>query len=413
MRLPGAGRRLCPKEPIPREIRVLIASAFVIAIGFGLITPVLPQFAQSFGVGATAASIVVSTFALFRLLFAPGSGRLITSWGERPVYLVGLVLVAVSTGATAFAGSYWQLVVFRGLGGIGSTLFTVSATALIVRLAPPGIRGRVASAYGSAFLLGGIAGPAVGGALAGFGLRVPFLIYAAALLVAAALVAVLIRPEALRPPPDAPVLPPLGVREAWQDSAFRAACLSGFANGWTNYGVRSAILPLLAVAVVGAPWGAGLALATFAGGIAVGLNMAGRGSDLRGRRPYIIGGLVISGVLSAVTGLAGSLPVLVALCLVGGVGAGALAPAQQAAVADMVGRERGGGPTLAAFQMCQDAGTIIGPVLAGLLVDNSGYPLAFASTGAVALLAVLPWLRARETAPRRTDTDAPEQAVAP
>ena len=48
-------------DAIPREIWVLIASAFVIAVGFGLITPVLPQFAQSFGVGATASSIVVST----------------------------------------------------------------------------------------------------------------------------------------------------------------------------------------------------------------------------------------------------------------------------------------------------------------------------------------------------------------
>ena len=58
------------KVRIPREIWVLIASAFVIALGFGLITPVLPQFAQSFGVGATASSIVVSAFAFFRLVFA-------------------------------------------------------------------------------------------------------------------------------------------------------------------------------------------------------------------------------------------------------------------------------------------------------------------------------------------------------
>lgn len=60
------------RQRIPREIWVLIASAFVIAVGFGLITPVLPQFAQSFGVGATASSIVVSVFAFFRLVFAPG-----------------------------------------------------------------------------------------------------------------------------------------------------------------------------------------------------------------------------------------------------------------------------------------------------------------------------------------------------
>ena len=119
----------------------------------------LPQFAQSFGVGATASSIVVSAFAFFRLVFAPVGGRLIARMGERPIYLAGLVIVAVSTGATAFAQTYWQLLVFRGVGGIGSVMFTVSAVALMVRLAPPTIRARVSSVYASAFLFGGILGP--------------------------------------------------------------------------------------------------------------------------------------------------------------------------------------------------------------------------------------------------------------
>lgn len=95
---------------------------------------------------------------LFRLIFAPAGGRLIARLGERPVYLSGLVIVAVSTGATAFAQDYWQLLVFRGLGGIGSTMFTVSAVALLVRLAPVSIRARVSSVYATAFLLGGVGG---------------------------------------------------------------------------------------------------------------------------------------------------------------------------------------------------------------------------------------------------------------
>ena len=161
------------KPRIPREIWVLIAAAFVIAIGFGLITPVLPSFARSFDVGVTASSIIVSAFAFFRLIFAPAGGRLIAKFGERPIYITGLLIVAISTGATAFAQSYWQVLLFRSLGGIGSTMFTVSAVALIVRLAPPTIRGRVSSAYGSAFLLGGIGGPVLGGLLGNLGLRIP------------------------------------------------------------------------------------------------------------------------------------------------------------------------------------------------------------------------------------------------
>ncbi len=116
------------RPAVPAEIKVLVAAAFVIAVGFGLITPVLPQFAQSFDVGVTAASVIVSAFAFFRLLFAPAGGALVTRLGERPIYIIGLIIVALSTGASAFAQSYWQLLVFRSLGGIGSTMFTVSAT---------------------------------------------------------------------------------------------------------------------------------------------------------------------------------------------------------------------------------------------------------------------------------------------
>ncbi|KGN37919.1 MFS transporter [Knoellia subterranea] len=392
---------------IPREIWVLVASAFVIALGFGLITPVLPQFAQSFGVGATASAIVVSVFAFFRLVFAPAGGSLIVRLGERPIYLAGLLIVAASTAATAFAQNYWQLLVFRGLGGIGSVMFTVSATALIVRLAPPAIRGRVASAYGSAFLIGGIGGPAVGGALGGLGLRVPFLAYAGALVLAAALVATFISSQALRPAPDAPVLPVMTAREGLQDNAYRAGLVSAFANGWANFGVRNAIIPLFVAANIGKePWLAGAVLAIYAGGNAVGMNVAGRLSDRVGRRPFIVGGLVVAGVATIATGFATSFPVLVVLSIIAGLGSGALNPAQQAAIADIVGRDRNGGPALAAFQMSSDAGAIIGPVLAGALVDSGSFALAFGVTGVLSLLATIPWSRARETLPRHLDHDA-------
>ena len=386
------------KVRIPREIWVLIASAFVIALGFGLITPVLPQFAQSFGVGATASSIVVSAFAFFRLVFAPGGGRLIARLGERPVYLMGLVIVAISTGATAFAQTYWQLLLFRGVGGIGSVMFTVSAVALMVRLSPPTIRARVSSAYASAFLIGGIGGPVVGGLLGNLGLRVPFIVYAITLLIAASVVAVFLGGKSLRPDEAAAALPAMTFREGWGDSAYRAAVASGFANGWANFGVRNAILPLFAAVVIGKqPWVAGMALAVFAAGNAVGLTVSGRLSDRIGRKPFIVSGLVVSGLATAVTGFSTNLPTLVVLSVVAGLGSGALNPAQQASLADIVGRERNGGPALAAFQMSADTGAIIGPIVAGLLVDIGSYSLAFGVTGAITLLAAIPWLRARET----------------
>lgn len=385
------------RPPVPVEIKVLVAAAFVIAVGFGLITPVLPQFAQSFDVGVTAASVIVSAFAFFRLLFAPAGGSLVARLGERPVYIVGLVIVALSTGASAFAQTYWQLLIFRSLGGIGSTMFTVSAMALLVRLAPPSIRGRVSSMYGSAFLIGGVIGPVIGGALGELGMRVPFVVYGVALLIAAALVAIMLRGTPLRADPLQGALPPMTVREALGDSAYRAAMVSAFANGWTNFGVRVAILPLFAVAVVGETWAAAVALAVGAAATALTLQFSGRVADTLGRRRPILVGLGLSAVGMGAMGLSGDLVPILVLTTVLAVGAGLLNPAQQATVADVVGNGRSGGKVLAAFQMCQDAGGIGGPVVIGAVADLWGWQWAFALSGLVSALAILPWLRARET----------------
>ncbi|MGB3829506.1 MAG: MFS transporter [Ornithinimicrobium sp.] len=385
------------KTPIPGEIRVLVAAAFVIAIGFGLVAPVLPAYARSFDVGVAAASVVVSAFAFFRLVFAPAGGALVSRLGERPIYLSGLLIVAISSLATAFAQSYWQLLLFRGLGGIGSTMFTVSAMALLVRLAPPTIRGRVSSAYASAFLIGGMVGPVAGGALASLGLRVPFIVYAVALVIAAATVALRLSGASLRPDPGKAVGPPMLLREALGQSAYRATLASGFANGWSNFGVRVAILPQFAVAVHDETWVAGVALAVAAVGTAATLQVAGRLADQVGRRPLVIAGLVITALGLGLIGLSGDLLVLLILSAVSGLGAGLVNPGQQATVADLIGSERSGGSVLATFQMAQDSGAIIGPILIGLVADAVGFGWAFALTGLISALAVGPWLVARET----------------
>lgn len=394
-----------PRPPIPRDVRVLIAAAFVIAIGFGLVAPVLPQYAASFDVGVAAASVIVSAFAFMRLVFAPAGGSLVTRLGERPVYLAGLLIVALSTGACALAQGYWQLLLFRGLSGVGSTMFTVSAMALIVRLSPPSIRGRVSSAYAGAFLIGGIAGPILGSLTAGWGYRVPFVIYAVALVVAAGVVATFLRGAALRPPPGSVVPPALTVTEALRDSAYRAALVAGFANGWANFGVRIALVPLFAATTPAlGPTLAGLALTVFAVGNAIALQFSGRLVDARGRRPLIIVGLLVSAAGTATFGLAHDPWVFLGLSLVAGAGAGIVNPAQQASVADVVGQDRSGGKVLATYQMASDGGAILGPVIAGRVADVIGFPAAFALTAVVLTIGALAWLPARETAPT---VDAP------
>lgn len=390
------------RDALPVEVWVLVGAALVIAIGFGIIAPVLPAYATSFDVGVTAATIVVSAFALFRLLFAPVSGTLVSRWGERPTYLVGIGIVAISSFATAFAGSYWQLLVYRALGGIGSTMFTVSAMGLLVRVSPPNLRGRVSSLYATAFLVGGVLGPVLGGLLVGFSLRMPFLVYAGALVVALGLVWVLLPKATSGAAAQQNGKPPMDLTAAFQDSAYRAALSTAFANGWTNFGVRVAIVPLMFAALFtdGARL-AGVVMAVFALGNALAVGFGGRFADLRGRRPMVLIGVSVSGVATAVFGFSDQFWVLGTLSLVAGIGVGLFGPAQQASVADVIGNDRSGGLVLSTFQMVQDLGAISGPVIAGLIAELLGFNWAFAISGALVVLSGVLWVPARETRPTR------------
>ncbi len=404
-RTPGDGPDdPAPPAALPWEVWALLAGSFLVALGYGIVAPALPVFASSFGVGVTAASAVVSALPVMRLVFAPVSGRLVARVGERTMYLAGLLVVAASTGACALATSYTQLLVFRGLGGIGSTMFTVSAFSLLFRLAPEGRRGQASGLFTGAFLLGGVTGPAFGGALVAVDLRAPFVVYAVALVVATIVVgALLARSRQVGVRRDGPEETPLTLGDALRLPVYRASLVSALATGWAVQGVRIALVPLfVAVALGREPLWAGIALTVFAVGDGLVLLTTSGLSDRRGRRPVIVAGLGLvalgtaSLALATLPGVAG-LVVLLGASAVAGAGAGLLQPAQGAAVADLVGSRRSGGPALSGFQMAADVGAIIGPIAAGALAESASFGVAFGLSAAIAVGALLVWVRMPET----------------
>ena len=397
----------------PKEIWVLVVAAFIIAAGFGLVSPIIPQFARSFEVSTTAASAVVSVFAATRLMFAPVSGKLIDLIGSRWVYIIGLLTVAVTTGAVAFAQEYWHILAFRAIGGIGSTMFTVSAAGLIVRIAPPSIRGRAASTYATAFLLGSVIGPVLGSTLAVLGTRPPFLIYGLSLVLASAVVWRLLRPEVISDLEGHDTVAPMSTTEALRNPAYRSALVSGFANGWVNFGVRISTVPLFAAVVFSQGSSvAGMLLAAFAVGNALCLQVSGRLADSIGRKPLIVAGLIVNALFTSALGWTETLWVMLAASVIAGVGGGLLGPAQQATIADVIGNKRAGGKVLATFQMAQDLGGIAGPIAIGMLVDAHGYRIAFAACGLIGLVAAAVWLvHGKETrGEANAANEAPEKA---
>ncbi len=401
------------KEKLPREVWLLIAANVVVALGYGVVAPVLPQYARHFGVSISAATFVITAFALMRLIAAPPAGLLVQRLGERRVYISGLLIVALSTGACAFAQTYWQLLLFRSLGGLGSAMFTVSSLGLMIRISPADARGRVAGLFSSGFLVGSVAGPVLGSLTAGLGLAAPFVIYGAALLVAAAVVFVSLRNSEVAVP-QASTEPTVSVRTVLRHRAYRAALFSNFATGWAAFGLRIALVPLFVVEGLGYGAGfAGLALATFAiGNISV-VIPSGYLSDRVGRRKLLLVGLTVSAAATVLVGFTTSLPIFLAAAYVTGAATGVFVAPQQAAVADIVGSKARGGTAVATFQMMADLGSIVGSVAVGQVAEHASYAAAFLVSGGILLLAALGWLFAPETRGLPPAQPTPVRAIGP
>ena len=355
-----------------------------------MIIPAIPLFAKTFQVNNAQIGAILSAFALARFAMGLPAGKLIDIFGERRVQTTGLVLVAVSSFASGLATTYWQLLIFRALGGIGSVMFSVSASSLLMRSVDDNIRGRAQSTYNGGFLIGAIAGPAFGGILSVISLRVPFFVYAFTLLCAAFVTSFFLSEKRLgksikniQDPEDRILL-----RDALKSYPFLAAMLISFLANWVLFGMRNTILPLFADEELGASnstIGLGFTVAAIVQGVA--LIYVGKISDFRGRKFALMLGsfAMLTGIATIIVSTHWWYYIL-AMVLFGiggafeGVGASAL-------IGDLFGGK--GGRVIALFQMAGDLGNIISPVLLGWLVDAHSYRPAFIATAAVFSLTLL------------------------
>ena len=371
----------------------------MIALGYGVISPALPSFARSFGVSIKAVTFLVTVFSLSRLCFAPISGQLVQRLGERRIYIGGMLIVAVSTAACAFSQAYWQLLVFRVISGIGSTMFYVSALGLMIHISPPDARGRVAGLFITSFMVGAVGGPAVGALAAGWGLTAPFIVYGVALLGVAAVLFYSLRNSTLAAP-GPPTRSKVTMREALRFRAYWSSLGANFATGWSAFGLRVALVPLFITDVMGRGVGIiGIALAAFAGGNALAMIPSGYLSDRMGRRTLMIVGLALSGVATVFLGAASSLSAFLVAAIVVGAVTGIYMSPMQAAVADILGSEARAGSPVAAVQMMSDLGAIVGSMTLGWVAERLSYGWGFTISGIVLLIAAVGWVAAPETRP--------------
>jgi DHA1 family tetracycline resistance protein-like MFS transporter len=172
------GTRHGSLHALPPGFGVIWTTVAVDLVGFGIVMPILPQYAERFGVSATVIGLLLSSFSLAQLVGAPILGRLSDRVGRKPVILVSLFGTAVGSLLTGAAGNVWVLFAGRLLDGASGASVSV-AQAAVADLAPPERRARLMGLLGAAFGVGFVAGPALGALAALGGAHVPFFVAAA------------------------------------------------------------------------------------------------------------------------------------------------------------------------------------------------------------------------------------------
>lgn len=141
-------------------------SILVDLIGFGIILPLLPFYASSYGASPFWIALLASIFSIAQFLTAPILGGLSDRWGRRPVFLACTLVSATAYLALAYADSLLMIFLARTVSGIGAGKVGV-AQAIIADATPPEQRAKSMGVLGAAFGLGMILGPALGGLLTG------------------------------------------------------------------------------------------------------------------------------------------------------------------------------------------------------------------------------------------------------
>jgi multidrug resistance protein len=172
---------------------IIFITVFIDLLGFGIIIPLLPFYAESFGANAFAIGLLGTSFSLMQFTFSPVWGRWSDQIGRKPIILVGLLGSCLSYVTMALAGSLVLLFVARIIGGIaGANIPT--AQAYIADITTPENRARGMGLMGAAFGLGFIFGPAIGGLLSRVSPETPMW-FAAALCLANFVAAWFLLPE--------------------------------------------------------------------------------------------------------------------------------------------------------------------------------------------------------------------------
>ncbi|HEX7051278.1 MAG TPA: MFS transporter [Longimicrobiales bacterium] len=397
-------------------LAVLFAAVLVDMVGFGIVLPLLPFYAESMGATPLEVTLLIASFSAMQLVAAPLWGRLSDRRGRRPLIVAGLFASAISYLIFGLADSLALLLVSRMAAGAAGGTISV-AQAYVADSTAAEDRARGLGLLGAAAGLGVMLGPAIGGFFSQWGLGAPGFV-AAALCAANAVAAVLLLTES-RP----------SAARASSGDVGQAATL----RGWLRAMTRFPLWLLLCVYFLSiSSFTAMTSVLALYAERAFGLDARGMGIvfTLAGGMSVVVRGVLLGPLVRRLgeprTARLGALALACAILLVAlipnawwlgatvalhALGAGTLFPT----LASLVSRATDAhsqGSVLGGSQVVGGLGRVLGPIWAGILFQRLGIATPFEVGGA---LVVFAWLLAwRIPAPARAcPAQATDSAASP
>ncbi|WKA50657.1 MFS transporter [Planococcus liqunii] len=161
-----------------KKITILMVNMFIAIASFGIIVPILPAYLVSINQGGTAAGLMIAIFAGAQLLFSPLGGKWADNYGPRKVIIIGLSLLTVSMLMFYATDSIWLLYASRIVGGIGDAFLVPGIFTYVAGITTAAQRAKGTGLVTASMSLGLVIGPGIGGFLADFDLKLPFLVSA-------------------------------------------------------------------------------------------------------------------------------------------------------------------------------------------------------------------------------------------
>ncbi len=349
---------------------IILFTVFLDLIGFGIVIPVLPLYAERYGASPFAIGALVAVYSAMTFLFSPVLGRVSDRVGRRPVLLYSLIGSAIGFFVMGSAVVLWMLFAARVIDGItGGNIST--AQAYLADITPPENRARVMGLIGAAFGVGFIVGPALGGVMSLISLSAPFYL-AGAMAGLNALMVYFRLPESLpqefRSVPD---------KKASVADVFHHAKGSSLGSVMATYFVSIAGFALMTTLfALFTKYRFGYdafqtgALLAFIGVIGATIQGGAIGwlVDHFGERNLASGGAALLAMSLFFLPLVGNLPLLMLVSAFLAIGNGLMTPTLNALASRSVDQSWQG-RALGLMQSCGSLGRLCGPLMAGWLLS--------------------------------------------